>query len=251
MNTSESLRIPQRRRADSESEESAGRISPDPNYDVEESAEGETSLENPFPCTKLADSRLKMGLRRPSGEGDDLLAMIEGTLHSGTNSDDASEESSAHSSFQRWRMDAGKDLICPQASLRKQAEPGQTNTFLQLNPVDKGVLHSCAKVSAVPDFTSPLEIAGRIDENRSTELDLAMTSEQSEALDRFEMGKIDRFELGKMPGLTDWNDGDIGAPEAPSPSDLHSRHKPRKSRLSLFRRATSWKGVVALSDDED
>jgi hypothetical protein len=211
-------------------------------YDASE--ESSAPLDNPFPCTKLAENGLKMALRRPSGEGDDLLAMVEGTLHSDTNTDDASAESSAHSSFQRWRMEAGKDLISPQVSLRKQAEPDQTNTFLQLIPNDKGALHSCANVSAVSDFTSPLEITGRIDENRSTELDLAMTSEQSEAIDRYEMEKI--------PGLTDWKDGALGAPEAPSPPSEHlSKHKPRKSRLSLFRRVKSWKGVVPLSDDED
>jgi hypothetical protein len=216
----------------------------DPNYDLKESAEGRTSLENPFRRTKLAENGLKMAVRRPSREGDDMISMIEGTLHSFANSDDAFEESSTHSSFLRWQMEVGKDLISPQASLRKQAESGQTNTFLQLNPDDKRVLQSCAKVSAVLDFTSPiLEIKARIDENRSTELDLAMTSEQSEALARFAMETI--------PGLTDWKDGALGSPEAPSPSDLYSRHKPRKSRLGLFRRVQSLTGVVALSDDED
>ena len=36
-----------------------------------------------------------------------------------------------------------------------------------------------------------------------------------------------------------------------SPAALNSKGKKKKSRLSLFRRVKSWKGVVALSNDDD
>lgn len=195
---SERLRLPMRSRADSDSDYSdvkptSGRAKVESESiddkipsttpaecSLFESDEKVTTLDNPFP------------LRRPSGEGDDLLGIVN-TTHSKSSSDSVSEGSE----FMRW-LENGKDLISPKATVKGIREHG---AFLQLEPDDGGLLVD-SKISTVPDLDSPLETQHGPDSPATT-------------------------------------------------ASPFTKNRTRKSRLGLFRRVQSWKGVIALSDGEE
>ena len=228
MSVSETLTIPQRRRADSdsESERSANRDS-----GLLSTPEKETSIDHPFPRESSPGKRdLKTALRRPSGEGDDLLAMVE-TVQSHTSDESFSEGSE----FQKWKQENASDLISPKASIRKKTEGGESQ-FLQLNPQSEGVLVD-SKVATVPNIDDPLD-------DPSGQRNLAKLEELFGHNDEAR----DSFDMEKLPPRPDFSQDTQHAPD--SPGGVHTKVKKKKSRLSLFRRVKSWKGVVALSDDE-
>jgi hypothetical protein len=255
MSHSETLKMPTRKRADSESDESDDeKLAPTKKEEIEErtfnlqnsvniqvSAELEESLDEPLdrkaPLREPSSEKknLKTALRRPSAEGDDLLAMVNGTKHSQSTGSDVSEGSlSLTSSFLHWQKENGDDLISPHASFQRLPDVkdlGTSKSFLQLNPAGaEGVLVD-AGIAVAPDLKSPLHIPGRIDE----------------------MSSSTALEVGHAPDLGRRIFG--GGQHSPgastsTPTDLFSKKK-RKSRLGLLRRVQSWKGVVALSDDED
>jgi hypothetical protein len=112
--------------------------------------------------------------------------------------------------------------------------PSYSKRFLQLNPAASGLAVG-AKVTAV--LESPLQIRGKkpvVDNSKLTCLNNTLSCEAPNK----KGGDGD----ANMPKLSDWNEASKESPNT---------RRRRKPKLGLFKRVKSWKGSVALSEEED
>jgi hypothetical protein len=239
MSHSETLKIPQRKREDSDYEPEQQSEADDQSstmVDEVEELHGSAEIEHFVSSYEILEAakpapegRFKTMLRRPSGEGDDLFDAFD-FKSSDVESDD---DSSGASDFLRWQKE-NEQLISPKVDLKKTIEPG-THAFLELH-VDGNGVQVDSKVAEVPNFSTALQISGGIDETKPAE----KTSNDGVA----------KLEVRDVPQLRQMNGEVMRAPDSPL-DRFGKKKKPKGGRLGLFKRVQSWKGVVALSDDED
>jgi hypothetical protein len=129
------------------------------------------------------------------------------------------------------------DDISDASSANDEVESlNHSKRFLQLNPEASGLAVG-AKVAPVPDLESPLQIRGKkpaVDDSKLVDLNNTLSSEAPN-----EKGGEDD---ANMPRLSDWKE---------APKESPNTRRRRKPKPGLLSRVKSWKGIVALSDEED
>jgi len=257
MSSSETPRLPQRRNDgsdfDDDSDDDDGGQKNPPS--LPKRSEDEFSTEVPDTTTITAEdlftgkatveTPLGVGecwtvLRRPSGEGDDMLSMIESTHQSKSSEDLSLGSSEGSNSLKRWHKE---HAIALQAHRREHVDGiPHTKAFLQLNPGDQGVVVE-SEVADVADLKSPMttSVASEIPPAVGLADDGAEQGDQN----------VEKVDGTAAAADVHVNERVYGVGQSPtSPRDSPKKNK-KKSRLGLFKRVVSWKGAVPLKDEDD
>jgi hypothetical protein len=229
MSITESPQIPQRRRAYSDEESYAGRPAP--------KAENDSSLQ--MPQRRKADFE-EMSYQSGQGSNSDLNAnfdiLQEGATEGPKYRNAPLRKPSGENSVRRPSAEENlldlveEGALADDKSGDSSANDGvenlsQPKRFLQRNPEASGLaIGANGKKSVVDDS----EVA-----DLNNPLSSVVPNEKG--------GQDD----ANMPKLSDWKEA-----STPPPSESNARRR-RKPKLGLFKRVKSWKGSVALSDEED
>ena len=251
MSHSDALKVPQRRKeADSDYELSDAEDQSSSHIDEVDEMHGSAEI-----CTQaiaeILDGKIpppenafKTLLRRPSGDLDNLhdafdLIISDGEEKEGSaRDDDGADDGSNASDFVRWQKENG-NLISP-GGLDKKIEPGE-HAFLELN-IDDVALHvenkKVTEVTQVLATTPPSSFS-------PSGADMTNNSVALEKLD--EDAKVEGKETAPMRQK---NGEVLCAPDSPSEQHGKKKKKAKGGRFGLFKRVQSWKGAMALKDDE-
>ncbi len=251
MNSSHTLRLPQRRSDPNNFDDSDpdGRKPPQQprrsvDDDITESSDlpdSEITSDELFapkvlvkkPISKKLES--SSVLRRPSGDGDDLLEMIESShvQDETESSEDASlEDSGTFGLKDQQKSENNNDDDHHSSQSNSASRKQHRQPYLQLNPVTPSIVLESEITTTLPSGMSAL----------SKPIDFDDSARRGEAP---EQGKD-----GVVPIVSERID-DETCTSAVSPGDVTKKKKKKKSMLGLFKRVASWKGAVPLDDEKE